>query len=384
LPFILQGLGYETAIVWSNGWELPWHINLQGFKHIRPSQARYLFAGVLRKLFFNTGLGSYAWLSTFIKSQPLIITIKMATETSYFGNFAGTTTDGPKNRPSTRGLEPYMEPTYSLAQAEKILGRAQHPFFLWVHLFPPHAPFLPPKDFLYAFLPERTLDTMDRLKERDLLRLEKCPSKLSSADIDKLSLRYDENILYADHELGNFLRWLKQKGLFDQSLLIVSSDHGEMFEKKFLSHGGPYLNQSLIQVPLLIHLPGQSQGERIGANVSQVDLAPTILDFLGIKAPAWMDGKSFKKALYDSSFDTGTKFSMNLTFQNAPLDFQSFSIAALQGDYKLIKYLQFNKFELYNLKRDPGERNDLLNLEPERLHSLNQAIAEVLIPRTSK
>jgi arylsulfatase A-like enzyme len=184
--------------------------------------------------------------------------------------------------------------------------------------------------------------------------------------------------------LGNFLRWLKQKGLFDQSLLIVSSDHGEMFEKKFLSHGGPYLNQSLIQVPLLIHLPGQSQGERIGANVSQVDLAPTILDFLGIKAPAWMDGKSFKKALYDSSFDTGTKFSMNLTFQNAPLDFQSFSIAALQGDYKLIKYLQFNKFELYNLKRDPGERNDLLNLEPERLHSLNQAIAEVLIPRTSK
>ena len=151
-----------------------------------------------------------------------------------------------------------------------------------------------------------------------------------------------------------------------------------MFDKRFLGHGGPYLYQSLIHVPLVIHLPGQSQGQRLESNVSNADFAPTILDFLGMEAPAWMDGKTFKKALQDPHLDTGTKFSMNLYQMNPIGDFLTTSIAAIHGKYKLIKYLKFNQYEMYNLKNDPEERNNLVKVEPERFLFLKKEIDDFL------
>jgi arylsulfatase A-like enzyme len=94
-----------------------------------------------------------------------------------------------------------------------------------------------------------------------------------------------------------------------------------------------------------------------------------------------MDGKSFKKALYDGRFNTGTKFSMYLYQMNPVPNFQTTSIAALHGDYKLIKYLKFNQYEMYNLKKDPNEKNNLVRLEPERFSTLKQEIDEFLAPK---
>jgi len=217
-------------------------------------------------------------------------------------------------------------------------------------------------------------------------KLAKLPAvdKYSLADLEKLSLRYDEHIRYVDHEFGNFLDWLKQKGLFDQSLIMVSSDHGEMFEPKFYYHAGPYLDQILIQVPLVIRLPGQTQGKRIEANVSHVDLAPTILDFLGIQAPAWMDGQSFKPALDGGRYHPDPKFSMNLTLNMAPPSMFTTSIAAIQGNYKLIKYLKFTRYEMYDLHRDPGEKNNLAGQELTKFQSLKQEIDGFLARYGSK
>jgi len=380
LPFILQELGYETALVWSNGFEFPWNNNLQGFKDVRPTTEFYRLTWVMQKVFSNLGLGSSSWLLYFLKLQPVIVFAEKSAEAApNFGVFTGKGPAAQEPPHAPRFLPHRLVPENSFGQAQEFLESAPPPFFLWVHIWPPHSPYLPRKDFLYAFLKEKVLDNPDKQLEKTL-SLE----KLSSDDIYKLSLRYDEHIRYADHELGNFLRWLKQKGVYDQSLLIISSDHGEIFENRYIIHGGPYLYQTLIHIPLVIRLPGQTQEKRIEANVSHVDLAPTILDFLGIEAPLWMNGKSFKKALYDSRFDTGTKFSMNLSEMNPASNFKTTSIAAIHGDYKLIKYLSFSQYEMYDLKMDPNEKNNLVGQESEKIFSLKKEIDELCTPQTSK
>jgi arylsulfatase A-like enzyme len=380
LPYILQDLGYETGQVWSNVFQVTWNTNLQGFKNIRPLQGKYRLFSTLRKFFFDSGLGSYAWIVDLIKTQPLVLTAKMANESPYFGIFAGKQAGAQKNPSGHRFLPSYQMPEYSFGQAKEFIERAHSPFFLWVHLFPPHDPYLPPDAFLHTFLEAKVLDTPEKFSQ-----IKTAFDNYSPETLEKISLRYDENIRYVDHEFGNFLNWLKQKGLFDQSLIMVSSDHGEMFETKFFYHAGPYLNQILIQVPLVIHLPGQTQGKRIEPNVSQVDFAPTILDFLGIKVPGWMDGTSFKTALDGGHYDPGTKFSMNLTLNMAPPKMLTTSIAAIQGNYKLIEYLSFKRYEMYDLQKDPEENHNLVRVRGEltKFQSLKKQIDELLASHSS-
>jgi len=248
-----------------------------------------------------------------------------------------------------------------------------------VHLLPPHDPYTPRKEFLYTFLKEKiflgpaamtveiTPDGRYPLKDQPL--------------IDKLACRYDEHILYADHEVGKFLEGLRERGVLDRSLLIISADHGEMFEKRFLSHCGPYLYQPLVHVPLLLRLPGQTQGRRLAAPVSHVDIPPTILDFLGVETPAWMDGRSVKGALDNPGLDTGTKFAMNLSYWGSPADFHTKSIAAIKGNYKLVYYLDFQQYELYDLKDDPKEEHNLLDREREIFLNLKGELERLLARR---
>jgi arylsulfatase A-like enzyme len=151
-----------------------------------------------------------------------------------------------------------------------------------------------------------------------------------------------------------------------------------MFEKGFWSHGGPYLFQPLIHLPLVMHLPGQTHSQRIGANVSHVDIAPTLLDLLGTKSPEWIDGKSFMPAFKDSDFNTGTKYSMQLSYVLDPPSLRSKAIAAIQGDYKLIKFLDWKRYELYDVKNDPKEQINLITSKPEIFTSLKAEIDQIL------
>ena len=89
-----------------------------------------------------------------------------------------------------------------------------------------------------------------------------------------------------------------------------------------------------------------------------------------------MDGKSFKMALYGGRYDPDTKFSMNLTLNMAPPKMRTTSIATIQGDYKLIEYLKFNRYEMYDLKRDPEEKNNLVRQELTKFQSLKKEIDE--------
>ncbi|MFH0797360.1 MAG: sulfatase-like hydrolase/transferase, partial [Candidatus Omnitrophota bacterium] len=261
------------------------------------------------------------------------------------------------------------------AEANKFLQNTKTPFFLWVHILPPHAPYSPPEKFRDIFLKD---PGFNENSTRSLVSLHYLPEQQSL--VDKLRARYDENILYADNEFGNFIERLQRNRYLENSILIVSTDHGESFEKGYLSHGsfGHYLYQPLIHIPLLIHLPGQKQGKVITSNAEQIDIAPTILDLLGIDIPAWMEGESLKKAMFNNYVTTKPKFAANsleLNYINRPITKGGFAV--IKDNYKYIYDIQKGQGgELYDLEKDPEEQNNLVKKEKERAADLKGLIIE--------
>lgn len=353
LPFLLKELGYETAMVWSNDYSCPWIGNLTSFDNIAPNN-RHL----LNMLFCKLGLGPNPWLLSIIEGNRIYRVITDLINVIY---------------KQSDDIDPILRPEYSFSKALELLSYLKKPFFLWIHIYPPHAPYLPKDGFLYSILKDKIFDSYkDYLNSKSWYPLKDQPK------IDQLAMRYDENIRYVDYEFGNFLSMLTKRGLFDNSILIVSADHGQMFERGFWSHGGPYLYQPVIHVPLIIHLPGQTQGQRINANVSHVDIAPTVLDLLGINPPNWMEGKSFKQAMYGNNLDTDTKFSIKMDFVNCRPNHKIQSIAAIKGNYKLIKYLELNQYEMYDVRNDSKEQINLISSKPEIFSSLKGEIERIL------
>jgi arylsulfatase A-like enzyme len=355
LPMTLKALGYETAVAWSNGLSCPLRSNLAGIDHVSPNFSLYKVISIF-------GFGANPWLSELIAMSRVHKIIFGYTEKMMKKS----------NQPAA-----IIRPDLTFANARELINNMQKPFFIWMHVYPPHAPYLPIDDFMYSILKERVFDTEEKYVKLAFVNPYSASMKKT---VDQLEMRYDETIASTDNEFGKFLSFLKEKGLYQNSILIFSSDHGEMFDRGFWGHGGPFLYQSLANVPLLLHLPGQVQGQRIGANVSQVDIAPTVLDFLGVTPPKWMDGGSFRPTLKDNNFDTGTKFSMNLSYinLNTSVELKTKVIAAIKGNYKLIDYLDWNRYELYDLKNDSQEKTNLIKEQPVIFSSLKAQIDQLL------
>lgn len=371
LPSILQGLGYETittamrAII----------VNLQGFDKVEVKNNIPSLYVTTSNLFRNWGLGPLDWFNDIIKSMIVVNKV-----TNWIDKMLARP-HKPTPHPEKTSPLGVKAPERMLAHGLQLISAAQTPFFLWIHLSPPHDPYLPRSDFLYSFLNEKIFDTPKNFYKdiSPFIMISQWRYQLQDQPmVDKLARRYDEYIRYADHEVGNFINALRQSGILDKSILIVTSDHGEMFEKGFWGHGGPYLYQCLINVPFILRLPGQTQGYRINANVGFPDVAPSILELLGTKAPAWMDGKSFKKAMQDPAYDDqATKYSMSLSFINNPADFNTRSMAAMKGNYKLIHYLDLKQFEMFNLRQDPAEQDNLVQTEPEKFLLLKGELEKI-------
>lgn len=187
---------------------------------------------------------------------------------------------------------------------------------------------------------------------------------------------YDEMILYADHSVGEFLGWLDRTGRLDRSIVIVSADHGELFEHHRLAHGGPDLYNGVVRIPLLIHLPGQENAVRIEETAQQADLLPTLLDLIGAPLPSWSDGISLKPAFEAKSLPDRYIFSMNLE-PNSTFDrITKGTVAVMDDTFKFVRYLDSGKEQLYTYRTDEGEEHNLVDSQPEVAQRMRKTLLD--------
>ncbi|MGH8327663.1 MAG: sulfatase family protein, partial [Steroidobacteraceae bacterium] len=259
------------------------------------------------------------------------------------------------------------------------------PIFLWVHLFPPHAPYAVPPPWLGRF----DASQKDRTAASTQPYWGWLQSRLTEPQVNVLEARYDEAINYADAYAGPFLqRALEILG--PNTAIVVSADHGESFAHGYGAHTGPGLYNEIIHVPLIVKLPGETTGSRCAAPAQQADIAPTLAALAGVTAPADWEGRSLLGACADAQSDAQAPeraiFSMN--FEQNPRfgALKTGSVAVIEGRWKLIHYMGALHYpdmprlhdELYDVVADPGERTDLAAQQPAVVRQLRSLIEAAL------
>lgn len=177
---------------------------------------------------------------------------------------------------------------------------------------------------------------------------------LGTSDLD----RYDSELLATDRAIGRLVREARAR-LHKPVIVVVTADHGEEFH----DHGGVYHGSSLyeeqVHVPLIVNAPGVGPA-RVQQPVESIDVAPTLLGMLAIERPLSMRGTDLRPFfLQPMAAERGPVFSAVIHKK-----------MVVSWPYKLIADLRFGSFELYDLSRDPRERDNLADREPERVRNL--------------
>lgn len=218
----------------------------------------------------------------------------------------------------------------------------QQPLLLWLHYVDPHYPY---------DSPDTPMDRRVRINVKDLIQ---SFVMHSTPQIQMMLDACDAEIEYCDRWLGQTVRALQQAGLWDNSIIVFWSDHGEEFwEHGGLEHGHTLFEEQL-HVPLTIHLPGQTEQQVVRTPVSLLDVMPTLLDLVGVAGPEGMRGISLAPVLDDPTVRLPTRTLFFECCDRGPI-----RNALLAGRYKLIYDLYHDRFSLYDLQEDPGELHDI-------------------------
>jgi arylsulfatase A-like enzyme len=240
-------------------------------------------------------------------------------------------------------------------------NKLEKPFFAWLHLYPPHDPYLPPQPYKGFF------DNSSKFRTKKSIHKLKVSlqggANVRHSDIATFRARYDEFIRYIDDTFKYFIDELDRREM-ENTVIILSADHGESFQHGYFIHGGPFLYEEVTHIPLIIKEVGQKRGQIINKIVEQIDIPATILDLANIQPPMWMEGQSLVPLLRGKNLPPRPAFSMN--FEENPSRGNPIvkgTIAIWEGNFKLIHYLGKKKTLLFDLKKDPDELINLFDKE---------------------
>ena len=208
-------------------------------------------------------------------------------------------------------------------------------FFLWMHLYDPHFPYHPPEPYSreYAAQP------------------------------------YDGEIAFADEQVGRLLRFLKEKGIYRNTVIVLCGDHGESLGEHGEKTHGFFIYNATMHVPLIIRLPEQPPGQlpektaaRTLANaVSLVDIMPTVLDAVGLPVPSQVQGRSLLRDIRSDPSAPDAQANLDrVLYGETFLPRIHFNWSELRASEN-IKYhfIDAPRPELYDLAKDPGEVHNL-------------------------
>jgi len=185
--------------------------------------------------------------------------------------------------------------------------------------------------------------------------------------IDALRLRYDETIRYVDDVFGNFVRELKQTNNYDNTIIMLSADHGESFRNNFVGHNYACLNGAVIGVPLIIAPPPQVHKTDLSSG-SHIDIFPTLLDILKLPQPDWGMGRSLLQDKKKAA--NRAVFSMNLDGNSTKGQIRKGHISVILDNFKLVYNVSSKTGKLFDILQDRDEKVDLSNFFPEKKKEL--------------
>lgn len=230
-------------------------------------------------------------------------------------------------------------------------------FFLFINYLDAHRPYMPPTpyDKLFPGKDETFRPWKFAALKKQVMSLER---KITDKERRHIVSQYDGGIAYMDFHIGALIARLKESGLYENSLFIVTSDHGEAFgEKNFMTHGSSvYQNQ--VYVPLVIRYPGGSRKGVIDTVTSGVDIMPTVLDTLGYEIPEYLQGISLMKVEQEGDRSVISESFSNRKHIETHRRFYRIERAVFSGTMKFISSTS-GKRELYDLSIDPEEKRNI-------------------------
>ena len=248
-------------------------------------------------------------------------------------------------------------------------------FFLFLHYYDVHRPYDPRKPFDTAF--EQGYKGSVNGSEETIMRIHDGKLTLTKEDINHLDALYDGSIKEFDTDFSKLIDFLKSKGLYDDSIIIITADHGEMMgyhPKRYFKYvHDASLYNGVINVPLIIKLPhNKHAGKRFNCLIESIDILPTAISYLGI-------GKSL-----DLEFQ-GRDFSNIFESDNESVKFRDFIVsetysgglerrAILKDQHKYIYTVDFRMRELYDLNSDPLELNNIFSQKQTLAQELHNTL----------
>jgi arylsulfatase A-like enzyme len=254
----------------------------------------------------------------------------------------------------------------------------EHPFFLFINYMDAHAPYLPPPPYDRYFGKDSKDIIVSRYAKGDssFLTAEKNlinsvlagSHQLTPEEREHIIVLYDGGIRYLDHYLGLLFAKLKALEIYDNTLIIISSDHGETFGEHHQMEHGRTLYEEVLRVPLIIRHPSAYlQRGVVEKRVSLVDLMPTILSFLRYPIPSGIDGENMEKSnhLLIAELFLG----MSKKNHKGTSDLR----ALYEGKEKYI-WASNGSNQLYNLEKDPQEEENLIEKFPSKAEAMQKSL----------
>jgi arylsulfatase A-like enzyme len=253
------------------------------------------------------------------------------------------------------------------------------PAFIWVHFMPPHDPYAAPSPWLNSFDSSSSATTPVDSHPRFLFEA----ALESESRTRVLEARYDESVSYIDHYVGQLIAVVR-RNLGPNTAILLTADHGERFSHEYGGHGGLMLYEQLLHIPLIVALPGTTQGDSRAELSSQADLAPTIAAIANVAPSKQWEGTSLVEPQTNS--EERTIFAMSFEQNVSHAQLANGSVAALRGRWKLVRFIGRSRYpkmpvlqtQLFDVINDPSELRNVASSNVDVVQELSDRIDEKL------
>jgi len=247
--------------------------------------------------------------------------------------------------------------------------------FIWLHYMDVHEPYVPEQKYIEQIDPTLKISDTEMFSIFKDILLDRKVSETEKVTI--LKKLYQAHVREIDEAVENLFSILGKHKILQNSIIIITSDHGDEFnEHGGLSHDGKMYSE-LVEIPLLIYESGRKQNIICDKLVSSIDIAPTILNLFDLKPEAKFKGASLlpleayvAKGIFGESLDK--RGSREIGDEKEVHYYR-------EGDYKIIFCEINNSWELYDLKFDPEEKNNIINHHPDV-----EALKSKIVPRVGR